>query len=73
LHLIINAYWEPLEFEIPGLEAQQWWRRCVDTSRDPPEDICSWADAQRLQGSTCLAQSRSVVILLANAGIEPAS
>ncbi len=68
LHLIINAYWEPLEFEVPALEAQKSWRRCVDTYGDPPDDICSWADAQSVQGSTCLAQPRSVVILLARAG-----
>jgi hypothetical protein len=31
LHLIVNAYWEPLQFEIPALGAPQFWRRCVDT------------------------------------------
>ena len=64
LHFIINAYWEALEFEIPALgEAQESWRRCVDTSLNPPDDICRWADAQRLQGPTCLVQPRSVVLL----------
>jgi glycogen operon protein len=65
LHIIINAYWEALEFEVPPLEAQESWRRCVDTYLDPPDDICSWADAQRLRGSTCHVQPRSVVLLLA--------
>ena len=68
LHLIINAYWEPLEFEIPALEGQESWRRCVDTYLNPPDDICRWADAQSVQGSTCRVQPRSVVILLARAG-----
>jgi len=36
LHLIVNAYWEALEFEVPPLEAQKSWRRCVDTYLDPP-------------------------------------
>jgi isoamylase len=68
LHIIINAYWEPLEFEIPVFsETQGSWRRCVDTYLDPPNDICSWADAPRLQGSTCLAQPRSVVLLVTRA------
>jgi isoamylase len=70
LHLIINAYWEPLEFEIPPLEAGEWWRRSVDTYLDPPEDICAWADAPTLPGSTYRVQPRSVVILLAKAGAE---
>jgi len=73
LHLIINAYWEPLEFEIPALEGQESWRRCVDTYLDPPDDIYSWADAQSAQGSTCRVQPPSVVVLLAKAGIEAAS
>ena len=68
LHLIINAYWEPLEFEIPPLAGQERWRRCVDTYRDAPDDVCRWADAQSAQGSTYLVQPRSVVILLARDG-----
>jgi isoamylase len=65
LHFIINAYWETLEFEIPGLEEQEPWRRCIDTSLDSPDDICGWADAQALQGSTYRVEPRSVVLLLA--------
>jgi glycogen operon protein len=70
LHVIINAYWEALEFEIPRRDYMEGsWRRCVDTYRDPPYDVCSWADAPRLSGLTCLVQPRSVVILLARAGL----
>jgi isoamylase len=66
LHVIINAYWEALEFEVPALaEPQETWRRCIDTYLDPPDDICSWKTAQSLQGSTCLVRPRSVVVLLA--------
>ena len=66
LHMIINAYWEALEFEIPPLDAaQESWRRCVDTYLDPPDDVRTWAEAQRLQGSTCRVEPRSVVLLLA--------
>jgi len=68
LHIIINAYWQALEFELPVLDGGQVsWRRCVDTYLASPEDICSWADAPRLQGSTCWVQPRSVVMLLAKA------
>jgi isoamylase len=73
LHLMINAYWEALQFEIPALEAQEPWRRGIDTYRDPPEDFSGWADAPPVPGSTYLVQPRSVVILLARAGIEAAS
>jgi isoamylase len=66
LHVIINAYWEALEFEIPPLDQpHESWRRCVDTYLDPPDDICGWTNAQSIQRSTCLVQPRSVVLLLA--------
>ena len=67
LHLIINAYWEPLDFELPPVdEAQGSWRRCIDTYLDSPDDICDLADALQLQGPTYCSQPRSVVLLLAN-------
>jgi isoamylase len=70
LHLIVNAYWEPLEFEIPALEPEETWRRCIDTYLDPPDDICSWTGAPSLQGLTYGVQPRSLVVLLANAKAE---
>jgi hypothetical protein len=62
---MVNAYWEALEFEVPPLEAQMSWRRCVDTYLDPPDNIRSWADGQILESSIYRVQARSVVILLA--------
>ena len=67
LHLIINAYWEPREFDLPHVDhAQGSWRRCIDTYLDPPDDISDLADAPHLGASTYCAQPRSVVLLLAN-------
>jgi glycogen operon protein len=66
LHIIINAYWETLDFEIPTLsEPREAWRRYIDTYLDPPDDICDWTNATTLNGSTYRAQPRSVVVLLA--------
>jgi len=70
LHLIVNAYWEPLEFEVPPLEAEAAWRRCIDTYLDPPDDICSWAQAPRLRSLTYRVQPRSLVMLLASVAAE---
>jgi isoamylase len=67
LHLIINAYWEPLEFELPLLrDAQGPWRRCIDTYLASPDDICDLAGAPPSEGRTYRAQPRSVVLLAAN-------
>ena len=68
LHIIVNAYWEALDFELPVLdEAQGSWRHCIDTFRDPPHDICGWTDGEGLQTSACRVQPRSIVLLLARA------
>jgi glycogen operon protein len=69
LHVMINAYWEALEFEIPARVAQhQPWRRCVDTFLDAPDDISDWADAPAVRGATYAVQPRSIVLLIASSG-----
>jgi glycogen operon protein len=68
LHIIVNAYWEALEFEIPPLdEAQESWRRFVDTYLDPPDDIRGWADVPQC-ARLDLPCSAALVMLLAKAG-----
>jgi isoamylase len=63
-HLMLNAYWEPLHFELPPLP-QGNWRRWLDTSLDSPLDICPWNEAPAHLGSTYPVGSRSVVMLYA--------
>ena len=66
LHLIINAFWEALEFELPALmEAGAAWRRCLDTSLDAPADVCGWKDAPSVQERSYRVHPRSVVVLVA--------
>jgi isoamylase len=65
LHLIFNAYWEPLEFELPALAQQAPWRRWIDTFLATPEDIVPWTEAPAVPGRTYRAQARSVVALYA--------
>jgi isoamylase len=67
LHLIVNSYWEPLDFEIPPRPPAHPWRRVVDTCREAPYDICRLAEAPTLAGPTCRAEPRSVVLLVAEA------
>jgi len=66
VYLILNAYWESLEFELPpmGDGGKGSWRRWIDTSLDAPEDICPWQAASPLPGRTYRAAARSVVVLL---------
>jgi isoamylase len=65
LHLMINAYWEPLTFAIPVLDYRYVpWRRGVDTFRPAPQDICVWSDAEPVHDSTCVVQPRSIMVLV---------
>jgi isoamylase len=66
LHGMLNAYWEPLTFELPHVpdESQQRWRRCVDTALVSPEDFYTWEKAPALVQPTYVVQPRSVVFLV---------
>jgi len=63
LHVILNAYWEPLDFELPPLDSSGMWRRWIDTALESPQDIVPWQTSPSIPGFTYRAQSRSVVIL----------
>ncbi len=41
----MNAFWEPLDFELPNPPDREPWRRWIDTSLDSPDDIISWQTA----------------------------
>ena len=51
-HLILNAYWEPLDFELPKLENNSPWRRWIDTALDSPNDIVPWETAPPVAGNS---------------------
>jgi glycogen operon protein len=65
-YIIFNAYWEPLEFELPdgGETEGKPWRRWIDTALDSPDDIVPWQTAVPLSGRSYRAQAHSVVVLL---------
>ncbi len=67
---ILNAYWEPLEFELPPFEPAggRTWRRWIDTALESPQDIVLWETAPPVPGATYRAEARSVVVLLARTG-----
>jgi glycogen operon protein len=66
-HMIFNAYWEPLEFELPplGTLCGGPWRRWIDTALDSPHDIVELKEAQSISPLPYRAGPRSVVVLCA--------
>ena len=65
-HIIFNAYWDPLDFELPVLEHVYGpWLRWIDTALDPPHEICDWNAEEAVLDSIYHVGARSVVVLIA--------
>jgi isoamylase len=64
-HLILNAYWEPLIFELPILTSGKW-QRWIDTALESPYDIAELNESPLVEGNSYRALDRSVVMLFAN-------
>ena len=66
-HIMINAFWEELRFEVPPEDLSgSGWKRWIDTSRETPDDICYWDEAEAVRENVYPVQPRSVVILIAD-------
>jgi glycogen operon protein len=70
LHGMLNAYWEPLRFQLPLGDTHSAWRRWIDTSLVSPEDIVPWDDAPAVSGTSYLVPPRSVAILVMPLALE---
>ncbi len=67
LHIMINAYWEKLDFQIPSLNnSKEPWRCCINTYLDSPNDIQPWKDAPPVNADTYSVEARSIVILISS-------
>jgi isoamylase len=64
IHWILNAWREPLDFELPTECGQ--WNRWIDTSLEPPEDIVTWKDVRPVLSPSYLAAPYSVVVLFSS-------
>jgi glycogen operon protein len=63
VHVILNAYWNSLNFELPETKAHNPWRRWIDTALEPPNDIFEWQMSPSILGASYPAQGRSVIVL----------
>jgi glycogen operon protein len=66
-HVMFNAYWAPLTFELPkpGPAVGTGWRRWIDTYRDAPDDVCDSPPASSVESGSYAVQARSLVVLFA--------
>ena len=67
-HIMLNAYWNSLAFELPPLpaSAEAGWRRLIDTHLDSPHDICEPVEAPPVNAETYVVHERSTVLLMAD-------
>jgi isoamylase len=65
LHVMFNAYWEALDFDLPPAPAPAvaGWRRWLDTSLESPEDIVYAVTAPPVRGTQYRVAPRSVAAL----------
>jgi len=65
VYFIFNAYWEPLDFELPPVSngGERPWCRWIDTSLSSPQDIVEWQTAPAVSSGTYRAGPRSVIVL----------
>jgi glycogen operon protein len=66
LHGMLNAYWEPLAFEVPRTSdaSSHRWRRLIDTALASPDDVTPFDSAPEVTQTTYLVQPRSVAVLI---------
>ena len=64
LHVMMNMYWQALDFEIPTLTGRAW-RAAVDTFEPTPQDIPEETAQRRVIGPSVSVQGRSIVVLRA--------
>ncbi len=64
IHLMVNAFWEALRFELPVADGKQNpWHRWIDTALASPADISDWSSAPVVNSRHLLVEARSLVAL----------
>jgi isoamylase len=63
---MLNAYWDPLTFELPASAVPEvgQWRRWIDTALPSPEDIAAWEEAALVTGAKYSVGPRSMALLI---------
>ena len=65
LHVMFNAYWESLSYQLPQLRFGHNWHRVIDTALPTPDDFCELATAPLVNRLHYQVEARSSVVLIA--------
>ncbi|MGD1804348.1 glycogen debranching protein GlgX [Dapis sp. BLCC M126] len=64
-HIMLNAYWKPLMFELPLLARGESWYLIVNTAFSSPRDFNDLDTATKVIGVRYRVEARSAVVLMA--------
>jgi glycogen operon protein len=65
IHIMINAFWEKLQFQLPVLKNGKKWHQIIDTYQNHPHDFNAPAHATQVGNGTIDVMDRSVMVLMA--------
>ena len=63
IHIMMNMYWDGLEFELPPVKGRKWYR-VADTYLTPPQDIAEPGEEIQIKGNSYIVSGRSMVVLV---------
>ncbi|MER2556861.1 MAG: glycogen debranching protein GlgX [Candidatus Competibacter denitrificans] len=63
IHIMMNMYWEPLDFAVPSVPGRHWYR-ALDTGLAVPDDIVSQGLETRMTNNSYRVDGRSVAVLI---------
>ena len=64
-HVILNAWHEPLHFQLPPVDPTRPWRRIIDTALDPPDDVAVLDRGPNVTTTSYRVEPHSFVFLVA--------
>lgn len=63
MHVMMNMYWDKLEFDIPVIPGNKWYKK-IDTSEQSPCDVADQGSEKLCSGNTLKISGRSIVVLV---------
>jgi len=63
IHVMLNMYWENLEFEVPTVDGRKWYK-VVDTAEPSPMDIAELGEETVVSDNVFPVKARSIVVLI---------
>ena len=64
LHIMLNAYWESLKFELPPLGEGEAWYSTIDTALPLSQIACNLEEATLVKTQHYKVEARSCVVLI---------